>query len=164
MENQRPSTVRPDPVAPPAAGEPPLILLVDDFEDALDIYGQYLTYRGYRVVVARNGKDAVKKAQVCRPDLILLDLRMPVMTGTDALRIMRADQTLADVPIIALTAHALDAERRNALEAGFDDFIAKPCLPDDLVAVVDRLVPRFSAAPPTSEPDCAEVRPEREVR
>jgi CheY-like chemotaxis protein len=138
-----------------------LILLVDDFEDALDIYGQYLTYRGYRVVVARNGQEAVKKAQVCRPDLVLLDLRMPIMTGTDALRMMRADQNLAGVPIVALTAHAFDTERAKALEAGFDDFIAKPCLPDELVNAVQRLLPRYAASVPTSEPECAEVTLER---
>ena len=149
----QPSALRPD----PRLNEPPLILLVDDFEDALDIYGQYLTYHGYRVVVARDGKEAVKKAQVCRPDLVLLDLRIPVMTGAEALRLMRADPNLAGVPIVALTAHALDAERVKALAAGFDDFIAKPCLPDELVNAVRRLVPRYSTLARTPEPECAEV-------
>ena len=83
------------------------------------------------------------------------------MTGTDALRMMRADENLARVPIVALTAHALDTERAKALEAGFDDFIAKPCLPDELVNTVQRLVPRYSASVSTSEPECAEVTLER---
>jgi CheY-like chemotaxis protein len=143
--------------------EPPLILLVDDFEDALDIYGQYLTFRGYRVVLARDGQDAVRKARTCRPDLVFLDLRMPIMTGIEALRMMRADDALATVPIVALTAHALDSERHRALEAGFDDFIAKPCLPEDLVAAVERMVPRYAAVPRVPEPECAEVRLETET-
>lgn len=158
MENQHTSDTEGRHFLPSVPAEPPLILLVDDFEDALDMYGQYLTYRGYRVVVARDGQEAVKKAQLCRPDLILLDLRMPVMTGIDALLIMRADPTLADVPIIALTAHVLEPERAKALQAGFDAFIPKPCLPDELVKIVERLLPKYAAARPTSEPECAEVR------
>lgn len=114
----------------------PLILLVDDFEDALVIYGQYLDHCGYRVVVARNGAEAVSAAQIHRPELILLDLRMPVMSGTDALRVIRADSALAGIPVVALTAHALEDERKEALAAGFDYVISKPCLPDQLVEVV----------------------------
>lgn len=158
MESQRyDNTAHQVPARPPLE-EAPLILLVDDVEDALDIYGQYLTYRGYRVVVARNGLEAVKKARICRPDLVLLDLRMPIMTGLDTLRIMRADESLARVPIVALTAHALDEERQEALNAGFDDFIAKPCLPDELVRALQRHLPAWSASPASSEPDCAEVK------
>lgn len=119
----------------------PLILLVDDFEDALAIYGQYLDHCGYRVVVARNGEEAIKAAEIHRPQLILLDLRMPVMSGTAALRIIRSDPTLAGVPVIALTAHALDGERRDALAAGFDDVISKPCLPNELLSIVRGFVP-----------------------
>lgn len=124
----------------------PLILLVDDFEDALAIYGQYLDRCGYRVLVARNGEEAVTAARVQRPQLILLDLRMPVMSGTEALRAIRADAALASVPVIALTAHALEAERQQALAAGFDQVIAKPCLPDELVAMVRSFVPAAGAA------------------
>lgn len=119
----------------------PVILLVDDFEDALAIYGQYLDHCGYRIVVARNGAEAVRAAETHRPQLILLDLRMPVMSGTDALRRIRGDATLADVPIIALTAHALEGERLEALSAGFDDVVSKPCLPNDLFDIVRRFLP-----------------------
>jgi two-component system cell cycle response regulator DivK len=126
--------------------QPPLILLVDDFEDALDIYGDFLTYRGFRVIVARNGQEAIDSARAHRPDLILLDLSMPVLSGKDAVRILRSDPTFADIPIVALTAHALDSERIDALRAGFDEVIPKPCLPDELAAAVDRILQQRRSA------------------
>lgn len=116
------------------------ILLVDDFEDGLDLYQEYLTYRGYRVIVARNGDEAVAQARAHAPDLIMMDIRMPRMTGYDAVRILRADPSFGRVPIIALTAHAMEDERVAALAAGFDELIAKPCLPDQLVLAVERLL------------------------
>jgi CheY-like chemotaxis protein len=116
------------------------ILLVDDFEDGLEMYQEYLTYRGYQVVIARNGKEAVTQAQLHRPDVILLDLRMPGLTGIEAMRILRADPSFVTTPIVALTAHALDDERHFALSAGFDALIAKPCLPDDLASAVERIL------------------------
>lgn len=118
----------------------PSILLVDDFEDGLEMYAEYLTYRGFHVVIARNGEGAVSQARRHRPDIILLDLRMPGMTGTEAMRILRADPSFASTPIVALTAHALDEERHLALNAGFDAVIAKPCLPDVLVSAVERIL------------------------
>jgi two-component system cell cycle response regulator DivK len=115
------------------------ILLVDDFEDGLEMYHEYLTYRGYQVIVARNGEEAISQARLHRPDLILLDIRMPVMTGTAAMRVLRLDPSFEGIPIIALTAHALDGERVAALAAGFDELIPKPCLPDQLVLAFERL-------------------------
>ena len=108
------------------------------------MYQEYLTYRGYHVVVARNGEEAIVQARVHRPDVILLDIRMPGMTGTDALRVLRSDPSFQHIPIVALTAHALDGERVAALSAGFDDLIPKPCLPDQLANAVDRML----ATPP----------------
>ena len=116
------------------------ILLVDDFEDGLDLYQEYLTYRGYRVIVARNGDEAVAQARAHAPDLIMMDIRMPLMTGTDAMRILRTDPSFGRVPIIALTAHAMEEERVVALAAGFDEVIAKPCLPDQLVLAAERIL------------------------
>lgn len=104
------------------------------------MYQQYLTYRGYHIIVARNGEEAVAQARAHRPDLILLDLRMAGMSGTDAMRILRSDPSFARVPIVALTAHALDRERRAALAAGFDELIPKPCLPDQLVVALERIL------------------------
>jgi len=116
----------------------PVILLADDFEDARDIYGSYLTLHGYDVVLAVNGRDTLTQATKCRPDMILLDLRMPGIGGIEALHELRANSALDGVPIIAFTAHALEDERVNALVHGFDDVLAKPCLPDELVAFIAR--------------------------
>jgi CheY-like chemotaxis protein len=116
------------------------ILLVDDNEDGLDMYREYLTFRGYRVVVARNGDEAILQARANKPDVILLDIRMPGMSGTDAMRVLRTDATLQHTPIVALTAQALDSERKAALAAGFDDWIPKPCLPEQLVLMVERIL------------------------
>ena len=119
---------------------PGSVLLVDDFEDGLDMYQEYLTYRGYEVVVAHNGEEAIVQARRHRPDVILLDIRMPGMTGIDALHVLRSDTSFRDIPIVALTAHALEGERIEALGAGFDDLIPKPCLPDQLASAVERLL------------------------
>jgi two-component system cell cycle response regulator DivK len=116
------------------------VLLVDDNEDGLDMYREYLTYRGYRVLLARTGDEAIAQARAHRPDVILLDVRMPRMTGTDAMRALRADSTFQDTPIVALTAHALETERKEALAAGFDEWIPKPCLPEQLVLELERIL------------------------
>jgi len=133
------------------------ILLVDDYEDGLDMYREYLTYRGYQVVVARNGEEAIVQARAHRPDVILLDIRMPGMTGTDAMRALRADSTFQDTFIVALTAQALDAERKAALAAGFDEMLSKPCLPAQLVHALERMLssPRKPQVAAVSDVDAA---------
>ena len=119
--------------------ERPLILLVDDVEDARDIYSTYLRFRGYQVACAVNGDDAIRAAYANRPDLILMDLSMPGMTGTEAMRRLRADPSFARTMIVALTAHALHDEQAEALRAGFDRVITKPCLPDELDKIIQSL-------------------------
>jgi CheY-like chemotaxis protein len=131
---------RTDPLHPGVLMNTSSILLVDDFEDGLEMYQEYLTYRGYRVLLARNGEEAIVQARVHRPDVILLDIRMPGMTGTDAMRVLRSDPSFRRIPIVALTAHALDGERVAALAAGFDELIPKPCLPDQLALAVERIL------------------------
>jgi len=121
----------------------PLILLVDDFEDAADIYSTYLRHCGYPVDCAASGPEALAAARARRPGLVLLDIRMPDMTGTEVMRTLRADPEFRNVPIIALTAHALDDERQDALSAGFDAVVAKPCLPDELLAFIENLLTQW---------------------
>jgi CheY-like chemotaxis protein len=125
----------------------PLILLVDDFEDALEMYREYLVYRGFRVIGATNGDDALEMCRRQCPDVILLDLRMPGLSGLEVVRILRADATCDGSPIVALTAHALEDERVEALRAGFDEVIAKPCLPDQLVVAIERLLRERASSP-----------------
>jgi two-component system, cell cycle response regulator DivK len=114
-----------------------LILLVDDFEDAREMYAEYLSFRGYRIVTAASGAEALRVAHLPdRPTLILMDIRMLGMDGTAAMQSLRLEPAFAGVPIIAFTAHALRSEHDAALLAGFDAVIAKPCLPDELVTLI----------------------------
>lgn len=104
------------------------------------MYAEWLQFKHFGVVTASNGEEALQQARTHHPDIILLDLRLPSITGTQILQLLRTDSALAGVPIVALTAYALDEERARALAAGFDAFLAKPCLPDDLVDAIERLL------------------------
>jgi CheY-like chemotaxis protein len=115
---------------PPA----PLILIVDDYDDAREMYSEYLVYRGFRVVEALDGVQALEQAQTRQPDLILMDLSLPGMDGWEATRRLKADPRTAWIPVVALTGHALDGAAESAAAAGCDAFVVKPCTPDDLVA------------------------------
>ena len=123
----------------------PLVLLVDDFDDARDIYTTYFAHNGYEVESVASGAEAMAAAHRQPPNVILLDLRMPGMTGTEVMRLLRADSRFNDTPIVAFTAHALEDERVAALEAGFDAVIPKPCLPDELLKTVEDLLTHWRA-------------------
>jgi len=118
----------------------PLVLIVDDVEDNRALYEEYLLFRGFRVHSASDGPSGIARAREERPDIVLLDLRMPGISGMQTLRLLRELPALVGVPIVALTAHALEEQRNEALRAGFDAFIAKPCLPDDLVREIERIL------------------------
>lgn len=126
--------------APAPSPNQSLVLIVDDYPDALEIYQSYLTYKGYRSITASSGTQALELARDKRPAIIFMDIRMPVVTGTDALRELRRDPSFERVPIVALTAHALEDERIAALEAGFTEVLPKPCNPDDLIGAIERLL------------------------
>ena len=102
------------------------ILLVEDNEMNRDMLSRRLERRGYEVVVAVDGPEGVLKAQSERPDLILMDMSLPVIDGWEATRLIRKNPELATVPIIALTAHAMDGDRERAVEAGCNDYDVKP--------------------------------------
>jgi CheY-like chemotaxis protein len=125
---------------PAALPTGPTVLLADDYEDSRDLYREYLEFRGYHTVTAADGVEAVEQARACRPALILLDVRMPRMSGVEAMQALKRDPQFAGVPIAALTAHALDTERELFLSAGFDAVLAKPCLPEELVRTVEALL------------------------
>ena len=118
----------------------PLILVVDDYQDAREMYAEYLQFSGFRVAEARNGNEAVEQALTLRPDLILMDLSLPGMDGWEATRRLKADDTTKHIPIVALTGHALAGASEGAKKAGCDSFVTKPCLPDDLVVEVRRML------------------------
>jgi CheY-like chemotaxis protein len=116
----------------------PLILIVEDFDDAREMYRDYLEFSGFRVETARDGRDGIEKARTLLPDLILMDLSLPVVDGWEATRLLKSDPETKHMLIIALSAHALATEGERARSAGCDGFIAKPCLPPDLVAEIGR--------------------------
>ena len=125
--------------------QPTLVLIVDDFVDAREMYAEYLTFRGYRVATADSGAAALESIRREVPAVVLMDIEMRGMSGSDVLRALRADPALAGLPVIAFTAHALEHERVAQLLDGFDAVITKPCLPDDLVLLVERILSQDGA-------------------
>jgi CheY-like chemotaxis protein len=118
----------------------PLILVVDDYQDAREMYAEYLQFSGFRVAEARNGNEAVEQAFALKPDLILMDLSLPGMDGWEATRQLKSDERTRHIPVVALTGHALAGASEGAKKAGCDSFVTKPCLPDDLVVEVRRML------------------------
>jgi two-component system, cell cycle response regulator DivK len=118
----------------------PLILVVDDYQDAREMYAEYLQFSGFRVAEARNGNEAVEQAFALKPDLILMDLSLPGMDGWEATRQLKSDDRTRHIPVVALTGHALAGASEGAKKAGCDSFVTKPCLPDDLVVEVRRML------------------------
>jgi CheY-like chemotaxis protein len=118
----------------------PLILLVDDHQDNLDLYEQILQFKGYRVETATNGAEALARAAANVPDLIVMDLGMPVMDGWEATRRLREVPATAETPIVVLTAHGRPQEQDRAEAAGCDAFLTKPFLPEELEVMVRNML------------------------
>ena len=114
----------------------PVILLAEDFDDARELYRDYLEFSGFTVKTAANGRDAIDLAITLQPDLILMDASMPVLDGWQATRELKDNPATQHIPVLALTAHAFDDARQRAQAVGCDGFVTKPCLPDELVARV----------------------------
>ena len=133
-----PKKVRSD--DPPAES---LILLVDDYQDGREMYADALKFSGFRALEASSGIEALQLAIERLPDLILMDLSLPAMDGWEVTARLKRDPRTRHIPIIALTAHALQEERDRAEKAGCDGFLAKPCLPDELLDEVRRVLALF---------------------
>jgi len=118
------------------------VLIVDDYADALDIWAIYLRSMGYRVSTAVDGLMAVAKAQELIPDLIVLDLELPGLTGFEAAKRLRAIPETAAIPLIAATGYSHERQLAMARQSGFDAVVVKPCDPDMLVLEIERLLPR----------------------
>jgi CheY-like chemotaxis protein len=114
----------------------PLVLLVDDYPDAREMYSEYLKFSGFQVLEAGNGKEALQRALDDKPDIILMDLSLPVMDGWEATRRLKADALTQHIPVVALTGHALSSALDAARAAGCDRFVVKPALPDAVIAEV----------------------------
>ncbi|MBW3629814.1 MAG: response regulator [Gemmatimonadetes bacterium] len=117
-----------------------VILIVDDNFDNRSIYCAMLEHRGHACLVAENGQEGVQVACDALPDIIVMDLSMPVMTGWQALELLKAIPQTSAIPVIALTAHALPEDEARARSAGFDDYVRKPAQPMTVVAIVERVV------------------------
>ena len=116
------------------------VLLVEDNEDNRIVYSTILRHFGYSVTEALNGEEGIMKARTEKPDLILMDISIPVIDGWEATQVLKHDPTTKDIPIIALTAHALASDREKAMEVGCDGYLAKPCEPRAVVAEVQRFL------------------------
>jgi CheY-like chemotaxis protein len=117
-----------------------LVLLVDDFPDAREMYSEYLRFSGFEVVEAANGMEALEWAASVAPDIILMDLSLPVMDGWEATRRLKADARTSGIPVVALTGLAHAGISDGARRAGCDAFVTKPCLPEDLVKEIRKVL------------------------
>jgi CheY-like chemotaxis protein len=120
----------------------PTVLVVEDFEDNRFMMRRLLEMSGYRVIEAVNGQQAVEAAESERPDIILMDLSLPMLDGLAATRRIRAQDGLGKVPIIAVSAHDSADFHSEALAAGCNDYVTKPIDFDQLVQLLDRLTPK----------------------
>ncbi|WP_434388087.1 response regulator [Melittangium boletus] len=128
------------------SGVAPLVLIVDDYQDAREMYAEYLQFSGFRVAEARNGQEAVDKAMELRPSIILMDLSLPVMDGWEATRVLKGDDRTRSIPVVALTGHTMSGHSHEAQDAGCYSYVTKPCLPDALVEEVKRVLKAVAAA------------------
>jgi len=117
------------------------LLLVEDNEMNRDMLSRRLMKRKYEVVIAVDGHEGVEMARSESPDLILMDLSLPVIDGWEATRRIKADPELRSIPVIALTAHAMSADREKAIEAGCDAYETKPVQLPSLLATIEKLLP-----------------------
>ena len=120
----------------------PKILLVEDNEMNRDMLSRRLLRNNFEVVMAVNGQEGVDMAKSERPDLILMDMSLPVMDGWTATRTIKGDDVTKSIPVIALTAHAMESDREQALQAGCDDFDTKPIELPRLLGKINALLPK----------------------
>ena len=119
------------------------ILIAEDEPDIRELIAFMLRFAGYEVVAASNGEEAVQTATREIPDLILMDVRMPRMTGYDACRIMKANAVLHDIPVVFLSAKGQESEIQSGLEAGAEEYLLKPFSPDELTNRVRMILSKF---------------------
>ena len=118
----------------------PLVLIVEDQHELRQLYVQELALSGFDVIEAANGVDAITHTASHTPDVVLMDLSLPILDGWEATRRLKADDRTAHIPIVALTAHDGSGELQRATSAGCDWFVPKPCPPDALVTEIRRVL------------------------
>ena len=132
---------------PQQTDQAPLVLVVDDVAHGREIFAEYLEFRGFRVATAADGLEALDKAFELLPDVILMDLSLPELDGWEATKRLKGDDRTRNIPVIALTAHALASAHDKAKAAGCDSVVTKPCIPKDLEAEVRRQLAARSERP-----------------
>ncbi len=116
------------------------VLIVEDNEMNLDMLSRRLARKGFAVISAMDGESGVETCRAALPDIVLMDMSLPGLDGWSATRALKADPATADIPVVALTAHAMEADRQKALEAGCDAFATKPVELPELLAEMQRLL------------------------
>jgi two-component system cell cycle response regulator DivK len=132
--------------------QPPLVLVVDDYQDTRDVYARFLALSGFRAEQAHNGHEAIKKTRALLPDVILLDLLMPGLDGWEVARRLKTDELTRSVPIIAVTADATPSRHHIAKKAGCDSVMIKPCAPDALLMEIRRVLKSVGSPVELSDP------------
>lgn len=117
------------------------ILIVEDTEDNRRILRDLLTAAGYGIIEATDGRRGVESAQAQQPDLILMDIQLPIMDGYEAARRLKADPTTRHIPIVAVTSYALSGDEDRAMAAGCDGYVAKPFSPRKILSLVRQMLP-----------------------
>jgi CheY-like chemotaxis protein len=124
---------------------PNTVLLVEDNSDNLLIYSTALRHHGYHVVEATDGEAALAAARTVAPDVILMDVAIPLIDGWEVTRRLKGDPSTAGIPVVALTAHALDTDREKAMAVGCDRYISKPAAPQVVIEAVKKYARRAPA-------------------
>ena len=119
------------------------ILIAEDERDIRDLVAFTLRFAGHEVCAASNGEEAVEMAPNVNPDLILMDVRMPRMTGYEACKAMKANPDLKDIPVVFLSAKGQETERQQGLDAGAEEYLLKPFAPDQLTAQIKIILAKF---------------------
>lgn len=127
------------------------ILIVDDYVDALQVWDLYLTASGFEVLTAADGTAALAEARTHHPDLIVLDLELPDLSGVEVARALRAQESTRHIPTIAVTGYSQSWQLDEARQSGIDTIMIKPCDPDDLIAEIHRLLDDAPAVDASNE-------------
>ena len=118
------------------------VLIVEDNEDNRIVYSTILRHHGFRVSEALDGEEGIAKARRELPDIILMDISIPLIDGWEVTQTLKREAATSHIPVIALTAHAMPGDRERAMEVGCDGYLAKPCEPRAVLAEVNRLLSR----------------------
>ncbi|MCX6058590.1 MAG: response regulator [Chloroflexi bacterium] len=119
------------------------ILIAEDEPDIRELIAFTLRFAGHEVTATPNGEEAVRQASLVNPDIILMDVRMPRMTGYEACRLMKADPALKDIPVVFLSAKGQDSEIQTGLDAGAEEYLLKPFAPDQLTQRIKAILAKF---------------------